>query len=134
MSCRTEGGGETGEAADSGRLALLRASAHLERASDRELAPRLAVPFLAALVLGARFAATLSLLSLPTCPAILRPSARTLGALLLVSMAAFSSGLRAACSALRRASSRSTSAPPFLLAGFLRQLPCSSGRLRGTGS
>jgi hypothetical protein len=36
-------------------------------------------------------------------------------------------------SAFLRAVSRSTSTPPFLLAGNLRQLPCSFGRLPGTG-
>ncbi|AUX41560.1 uncharacterized protein SOCE26_029810 [Sorangium cellulosum] len=72
----------------------------------------------------------------PARPAAWRSPAlaRTRGELLFFSMAAFSPALPAACSALRRASSRSTSTPPFLLAGFFRQLPCSLGRFPGTGS
>ncbi|WP_437680767.1 hypothetical protein [Sorangium sp. So ce131] len=72
----------------------------------------------------------------PARPAAWRTPAlaRTLGELLFFLMAAFSSALPAACSALRCASSRSTSTPPFLLAGFFRQLPCSLGRFPGTGS
>ncbi|WP_437290472.1 hypothetical protein [Sorangium sp. So ce406] len=90
----------------------------------------------AALFLGVLLVATLfvRVVALPARLAVLRPSARTSGELLFFLTAARSSGLRAACSALRRASSRSTSTPPFLLAGFLRQLPCSFGRLPGTGS
>ncbi|XXT23117.1 hypothetical protein WME94_16400 [Sorangium sp. So ce429] len=90
----------------------------------------------AARLLGALLAAApfVRAVALPARLAGRRPSARTSGELLFFLMAARSSGLRAACSALRRASSRSTSTPPFLLAGFLRQLPCSFGRLPGTGS
>ncbi|WP_437579944.1 hypothetical protein [Sorangium sp. So ce887] len=97
-------------------------------------APFLAALPAAALFSGARFAAALLLLTLPDRLATLRPPppARTLGELLFVSVAA--SALRAARSASRWASSRSTPTPPSLLAGFLRRLPCSLDRLPGTGS
>ncbi|WP_438009957.1 hypothetical protein WME89_15660 [Sorangium sp. So ce321] len=90
----------------------------------------------AARLLGALSVAALFVraVALPARLAVRRPWARTSDELLFFLMAARSSGLRAACSALRRASSRSTSTPPFLLAGFLRQLPCSCGCLPGTGS
>ncbi|WP_437310142.1 hypothetical protein [Sorangium sp. So ce388] len=90
----------------------------------------------AARLLGALLAAApfVRAVALPARLAVRRPSARASGELLFFLIAARSSGPWAACSALRRASSRSTSTPPFLLAGFLRQLPCSCGCLPGTGS
>ncbi|WP_437626021.1 hypothetical protein [Sorangium sp. So ce1151] len=91
-----------------------------------------AARFVGVLFVAARFVGVLLIaapfvraVALPARLAVRRPSARASGELLFFLMAARSSGPRDACSALRRASSRSTSTPPFLLAGFLRQLPCS---------